>query len=215
MPYPTTAEIIAASTVPELIALTPDQQDALRITSIAAIEDYASQSFGEPFVGSVEVESVAGDVLSLPRRLRSFESITPTGADPLESDAIAITDNGARLAWRPNIVGVGYYAQALHQVSGCDYPTRFPNGFVTIVGDWGWEDPPEAIVTALRFDMEDAALADANALTATVNYARKMGLRSINQGNLAVDLGPMPTLSPRTAALVEPYVFYGRAGRLV
>jgi len=214
MAYPTTAELVAESTVGELVSLTPEQQDALRDAAITAAENYTGQAFTD-YDGEIEVEVEHGTEVYLPRRLRSFRSVTPVGGEPVDLTALRISDDGARIAWRPNIVGVGYYSQALFEVSGGDYLKEFPTGVLVIDGNWGWTNPPAAVRMALRFDMEDNALADANALTPSVNYARTMGLTRLSQGNLNVDLGPLPTLSPRVVRLLEAHVFLGRGGRLV
>ena len=205
---------MAASTVEELTSLEEAQQDALRASAIMGVEEFCQQSF-EPFEGVIEVEVDNGDEVWLPRRVRTLGSITPDGADPLDLSALALTHDGQRLLWRTNYVGVGYYEQALYEVSGGDYPKHFQRGLMSIDAEWGWGSVPEAVVLALRYDMEDMALADANALSSTVTVFRKLGLTNISQGNLRADLGVVGALSPRVVRLLEPYTFMGRGGRLV
>jgi hypothetical protein len=216
MPYPTVDEIVARSTDANLLALDSEQQEALWAVSIQAIELYTGQSFAGSADKALEVEATLADVLYLPERLTALESVIPTGGDPLETTAIAITHDGGRLKFRRNVVGVGYYQQALQEVSGYSYPTMFSEGFVTVAGTWGWEDCPPAVIGAIQWDMEESAAADANALTATVNYMRAMGIERISQGNLDLALAPRPTVSPRVQSGLDAYVFLGTpSGRLV
>ena len=212
--YPSTADLVAMSTVEDLLTLDSDRQDALRVAAISAVEEFCGQSF-EPFEGVIEVEVANGSEAWLPRRVRALLAITPDGADPLDLSALAVTHDGARLLWRTNYVGVGYYEQALYEVSGGDYPKQFQQGLIAIDADWGWESVPEPVVRALQWDMEDTAMADANALSPTVHVFRRLGLESVSQGNLRADLGTASSLSPRVRRLLEPYVFLGPGGRLV
>lgn len=213
--YPPTEDLVAASSVPELSALTSDQQDALRASAIRAVEEYTQQQF-VPYTGVITVESPGGGELWLPRRLRSLTSAYASGSDPYELDALRIAPDGYRLVWIDNVVGVGYYEQALMEVSGHDYPTKFPHASTIYVdGDWGWDGVPDDVVQAIRFDMEDQALADANALSATVHVARKLGLESIDQGNLRMQLGAVGALTPRVTRLLDRYVFAGTTGYVV
>jgi hypothetical protein len=213
MPYPTASEIADLSTNGAFLALDEDRQQLLVDSAISAIEEYTGQSFGDPFVGAIEVESVRGDALWLPRRIEVLESIAETGSDPMELDAIAITHDGARLKWRRNVVGLGYYEQALYEVSGHDYPTRFPEGFVTVTGIWGYSELPNSVLRAILYDVEDSVAADVNALTPSIEYARSMGLKSMSQGNLSFELfGERPHFSGRVAAVLDPLVFAGVGG---
>lgn len=214
MPYPPLEDIVALS--PQLEALTPEQQQALYDASILAIETYCGQSFADAVDEAIEVQTVRDDTLYLPKRLIVIESIVPLGGDPLEIAAIAITHDGARLVWKRNVVGVGYYEQALQEVSGYSYPTAFSEGWATITGTWGWVDCPVPVAQALAADMIGATYTASNDLTATVGYMRSMGIERISQGNLDLALAPMPTMSPTVAALLENFVFRGTPpGRLV
>ena len=61
MGYPTTAELVAASTVEEQTGLTDPQQDALRDSAIDAVEGFARQSFeaeGSEVVAIVKASDV-------------------------------------------------------------------------------------------------------------------------------------------------------------
>ena len=215
MAYPTVEELQALS--PALAGLTEDQVAALRITAIRSIETYTGQSFEEPHdeVKEVEVNN-PGDVLYLPERLIAWDSIAPTGADPYDNAAMVLTHNGGRMKFRRNYVGMGYYSQALYEISGEDYPTQFGYGFVEIDGTWGWEETPQAILDAIVFDAEDGFSADQNALTPTVEYARKVGITRWSQGNLNLELSARPSLSARVVGLLDDYVFLGTTeGRMV
>ena len=214
MAYPTLAQITESA--PELATLTPEQRQALYLTSIASIEKFCGQSFAGTTTKAVDVQSVRSDVLYLPERLIELDAIVPYLGDPAELSAIARTHDGARLVWKKDTVGVGYYEQALQEISGYSYPTMFPDGWVTVAGTWGWEDSPAAIDIALRQDMIGSVTTEDNALTATVNYMREMGIDSISQGNLNLNLSQMPAMAPGVSELLEDYVFLGApAGRLV
>jgi hypothetical protein len=214
--YPATADLVAASSNEALLALSTAQQDALRLSAIAAIEDWTGQDFLAEDATTREVRSHGGAELFLPKRLRSLDSITYGDAGELELDAIYLGSDNDRLIFRSGVVGIGYYEQALYEVSGGDYPKQFPIDLLNITGDWGWEDVPDAIIEAIRVDMEEQATADASALSPSVAAFRKMGLTNISQGNLRADLSPaVPTLSPRVQRLLSPYVFLGQGGRMV
>lgn len=219
--YPTTEELVTPSTVEALTGLSGAEQDALRASSIQAVEQYCGQSF-DTFSGTLEVEVRTRGQLFLPRRLRAVTSVAPYNGAPIELDAVAVSDDGSRLIFRTNVIGVGYYEQALFEVSGGDYYMGFPLGRrLLITGDWGWDAVPESVVLAMRYDMEDQALADTNAMAESVYAARKLGLKSIHQGNLSLSWdnsaggGAVPSLAPRVQRLLEPYVFLGESGHLV
>ena len=86
-----------------------------------------------------------------------------------------------------------------------------------VTGVWGWagDEYPEAISTALRFDMEDRALANAHALSDTVRSARALGLAGVNQGGLSIELGNgEPAVSTRVRRLLKDYRWSGGVGAL-
>jgi len=215
MAYPTVEELQDLS--PALAGLTDDQVAALRVTAIRSIEAYTGQSFDEPHeeVKVVEVNN-PGDTLYLPERLIEWVTIVPTGADPYDNTAMVLMHNGGRLKFKRNHVGLGYYSQALYEVSGEDYATQFDYGFVEIDGTWGWEETPQAVIDAIVWDAEDGHTADQNAMTPTIEYARKVGITSWSQGNLSFSLDARPSLSARVVGLLDDYVFLGTTeGRLV
>lgn len=217
--YPTTEALVAASQVESLTGLTEDQQDALRSSAIVAVEAFTGQVF-DLFEGEIEVTDVqCGDEVYLPRRLIEVGSITPFDGDALDLDPILLTSNGERLLWRSNVVGVGYYEQALFEVSGRDYPTKFQTGTLVVDGTWGWATVPDAVVAAIRMDMEDQALADDNAMSTTVTAMRKLGIKGWAQGNLRIEFdgtrgGAGEALTQRVQRQLAPYVFLGRLGRM-
>ena len=214
--YPVTAELVAASTVDELTSLDSDQLESMREAAIVAVESFTGQRFVYEEAVTELIESGGGYEIYLPKRLIEVTSITPYGGDPLELDAITVAaDDNDRLIFHRNVVGVGYYEQALYEVSGGDYSTVFPQGTLEVVGDWGWEECPENVITALRYDMEEQALADANALSSTVHAVRRLGLSSIGQGSLRAELITPPIVSPRVERLLHDYLWHGTGGKLV
>jgi len=214
MAYPPAAEIAEGSA--ELEALTPEQLDALYAASINAVETYCGQSFGDVYDGTHEIESARSNALYLPQRIIVLRSVIPFGGDPMDLSAIGFTHDGARLIWKKGVVGVGYYEQALQEVSDYAYADQFPDGTVIVDGEWGWENPPGAVLLSLRLDMVGVVQGEANALTATVGYMRQMGIERISQGNLDLTLTAVPTISPVVSALLDPFVFLGTPpGRLV
>lgn len=214
MAYPTTPELVGASQVAELTSLSPEQQDALRDAAIIAIESYCGQSFTE-FDGAEIVLGSGARRLDLPRRLERLDALSVQDGR-LDATSVRLSEKGDYL-WVPLNIGVGYYTQTLLELQGWDWRHRkFKyEEDVTITGLWGWADPPANVVTALRYDMEDTALADASGLSSTVHAARKLGLSSISQGNLTASLANAPGLSSRVEQLLHPYVWLGRMGAVV
>jgi hypothetical protein len=199
--YPTAEELIAESTVDELVQLTADQQEGIRAAAIVAIEDHCSQSF----TSEVETRTIDGTrkrKLYLPRRLESLTSVSAPGGSALSGIVLSDDHDFIEL---PPAAGMGYYEQTLRKVSGEAYYGL--DGKLTITGTWGWTDCPEAVKTALRFDMEEQALADTNELGSTIAAYRKLGVRSISQGNLRVTVGDEVLLSPRVIRQLARFVW--------
>jgi hypothetical protein len=213
--YPTTAELLSQSNVPELLALDEEAQESLRLAAIVSIETWTGQSFTFSQAETVDVESAGGYELYLPRRLVTLTSIAPFGADAMELSAVTVSAQKDKLVFHSRGAGMNYYEQALYEMSGGDYPIGFPAATLQITGDWGWETAPDAIQTALRFDMEEQALADSNALSPTVNAVRRLGLSDIGQGSLRATLVTPPLVSPRVERLLHDYIWMGQGGRLV
>jgi hypothetical protein len=210
MAYPTTAALVAASSVTELTDLTGPQQDGLRSAAITAVENYTGQVF-EPVTGTKVIDGSGSRELYLPARLESFTAVGIKGVG-IPITEFAISDQKHRLYFS-GAVG-NYYEQALLDGSEPKDFTYEP-GAIAITGIWGWTTCPPAIVIALRYDMEDQALADANAISPTIGAWRKLGLSSISQGNLSATFAKhAPTLTSRVLRLVEPYAWAGEIGRV-
>jgi hypothetical protein len=207
--YPTVEALVSASGVTELTALPADAQDALRSSSIAAIEEFCGQAFDLEQGVVKHIDGQGANQLFLPRRLDALTAVLINGVNVL--GAVALSDSRSRLHYTG--MGVfGYYEQAMADVSGERFPTGFDN--VTVSGDWGWPECPEPVAVALRFDMEDTARADTNQLSATVAAYRKLGIRDVSQGPLSVDVLGVPGLTPRVQQLLRPFIWQGEVGAL-
>jgi hypothetical protein len=214
MAYPTTAALVAASTNPTLRALDAAQQDGLRAASIAAIEEYTGQKF-DTVTETRVIDGSGNRELLLPARLISFTAISVNGY-LIPSADLQLRSDGGRIAWK-GAIGGNYYSRTLADLDD-DAINTFPYeaGSVSITGTWGWASPPSAVETAIRYDMEDQAEADANALSSTLTAYRRMGLRDISQGNLRASIAVTPPpISPRAASLLDPYIWQGEIGRVV
>lgn len=208
--YPSTEELISLTTVTELTDLTGDQQDVLRDAAIATIEEFCGQSFDLQHK-TVTIDGQGANVLFLPERLQETEYVAINGY-AVTLSALTLNDRRDRMHFS-SAFGLNYYEQALAEISGERFPLGFGN--VVITGDWGWVDFPDAVRSAILWDMEDTARADANVLSASVAAFRKLGLRSIDQGNLRADISGVTGLSPRVMNVLAPYVWHGSLGALV
>jgi hypothetical protein len=206
--YPTLEALIEASTI-----LTEDTVDVstLREASIAAVEEYTGQSF-DSVAGSLYVDARGGNVIFLPQRLETLTGVSYAGVTWVEPDVYLSPRHDELRIVMPGYYN--YYERTMREVSGELYP-RWPSGRVEIVGVWGWETCPEPVEVAIRYDMEDAAQADANELSPTITAFRAMGLRDISQGNLRATIGQPGLLSPRATRLLAGYQWYGPGGELV
>jgi hypothetical protein len=208
--YPPLDALLAASSVTELTAaLDQEQQAELRAAAIADVEDYCRQ----PFVAEgTEAEPVAklldgagGNTLWLPKRLAPGFELSITGSWltasevelSAERDRLSITSLGGGATW---------LTRELRRMQVGEAPAEFPTGpgLVTVTGAWGWSADEwnagelDAVETAIRFAMEDQALADATQLAPTVRSARALGLSDVNQGGLSMALRDVePGLSVR------------------
>jgi hypothetical protein len=199
--YPTVEELVAATTVDELVQLTGEQQEGIRAAAIQSVEDYCHQSFGGSVVEAREVRGTRKSRLYLPTRLESLVSVAIGGA---ALSGVTLAEDGTYVELS-RMAGTGYYEQAYEAVSG----ERFVgfDGILSITGTWGWTDCPTAVATAIRFDMEEQALADANELSNTIGAYRKLGLRNITQGNLRADIGDEVVLSAKVKRQLTKYVW--------
>lgn len=203
MGYPTTADLIAGSSVDELTSLSSEEQDALRASAIAAVEVFCRQSFDTAQADTFALDGNDLQTLYLPRRLVSFSSVTFNGTT-VETDGFQLNMARNRLSIREAGSWGTWADKALAEIDGVPR-TEFPigNSNVVITGVWGWTDDEYdaelgAVTVALRWDMEDQARVEASKLSSLVETARAQGLASISQGSLSADLSRRaPTISQR------------------
>lgn len=214
MAYPTTATLVAASTVDALTNLTTAQQDSLRDAAISAVEEFCQQSFDEFTALAKTLDGSGSKFIHLPARLATLTTLAVTNSS-LDASDVALDDDKGRMHVKPDAVPGNYYTRALRD----DTPPIFTLGFGTVVitGTWGWTSAefPGSVSSAIRKDMEDQALADASELGDTVRGFRSLGVRDVSQGNLTVAIGGAPGLSERVVRLLEPYIWPYPAGALV
>jgi hypothetical protein len=210
--YPTTEDLIADSAVTELTSLPEDEQDALREASINAIEEFCNQSFTWEPATTYKVDGGGTSVIYLPRRLVSLTAIDVPESSVSLSE-VAVNGDKDKLILSIGPASFGYYQTAIRELS-TSYPMRFTFGVgnISITGDWGWEAVPAPVKVAIRKDMEDTALADANGLSQTARAFRKMGLRDVSQGNLRASVSGAYGLSPEVMSLLDRYVWMGPIG---
>jgi hypothetical protein len=217
--YPSLKDLIDASSVTELTDLTEAQQDALRAESILAIEGYCAQSFDAEGTDKAPVERIldgnGARKIYLPKRLVSLSVLSVVGVALAASDVLLSEDHN-RLHISDEADASSWLTRAMADVTG-EREALFTAGpgTVAVSGVWGWADAefPDAIGTALRYDMEDRALAGGHALSETVRSARALGLDGVQQGGLSVDLAPgEPEVSTRVARLLVDYIWQSAAG---
>lgn len=214
--YPTTEELVSESTVTALTSLTEVEQDALRASSITAIEEFCNQSFSYEPNATYRCDGNGTGVLYLPRRAISITAITVPDSAVVLSDVLLNSD-GDRLFVSNGItdpLAHGYYSAALRSFDDVQWPMKFTfgSGNIIITGNWGWASVPNYVKIAIRKDMEDTALADANGLSQTARAFRKLGLRDVSQGNLRASVTGAWGLSPDVMALLDRYVWMGPLG---
>jgi hypothetical protein len=215
MGYPTASDLVGESQVPELTSLSTTQQNWLYEASVAAVEEYCGQKFDfQPGV-TMTLDGSGTDTLYLPKRLEVFTDITVIDSGLETADMIIGPDNDTILVKRHAYSLGNYYTRTLRDLSGA-LPLLFTWGpdTVTITGDWGWASFPDQVRTALRKDMEDTALADANMLSSTIRSYRKLGLRDIAQGNLRATIAGSPGLGDEVLMLLRPFIWRGAIGAL-
>lgn len=210
MAYPTRAELVAASQVAALTDLTDEQQDALRAAAITAVEEYTHQGFGGLEAGVTRmVDGNGRKRLKLPARLASLDALEVAGTGLGAADVVI--EDGKYLAIPEGEAIGNYYSRA---ITDTPYTAAFTQGVntVRVTGDWGWDDPPEAVVLALRYDMEDAARAQGHSLAGPVAAYAGMGVASVSQRGLSLSFRDPAVpgaqiLSPRAAARLSRYVW--------
>lgn len=210
--YPTTEEFVADSSVSELTSLGEAEQDALRTASINAVEEFCNQTFTLEMQRSYTLDGTGTGVLYLPRRILNLTDIIVPESTVSPSEVI-INERRDRLILWEGVSTTGYYQTAIRDLADA-WPVRFTFGMgnIVILGDWGWEAVPSAVKVAIRKDMEDTALADANGLSQTARAFRKMGMRDVSQGNLRAAVSGAYGLSPEVMSLLDRYVWIGQIG---
>jgi hypothetical protein len=203
--YPSLATLLAGSSSSALAALNPDEQEALRTAAILAVEAFAGQRFVAEGTDLDPVSKIVsgngGQQLQLPARLAELIDLGISGSS-LDASDVRISDDGSQLHVVPEAVPGNWYTRAIRG----NHPPYFAHGLgtVTVTGVWGWTECPAEIVTAIRWDMEDAADAEANKLAGSLRSWERMGVSSISQGPLSVTTGRgQQMLSGRAASLIE------------
>lgn len=210
MAYPTTATLVAASSVTELTSLTAPQQDALRDVATSAVERYTGQQF-TPSTDDVVIDGSGSREIFTPIRVETLTDISVKGSS-IDLTDVVLGANGDRLHFAAPSTSYAVVAMREHA-----YDTRtFRSGAGTIIlsGTFGWSVCPPAVVQALRIEMEVQAAADASALSGIVASARRLGMTNLSQGNLRAAIGDPSEISPQAARLLAPYVFVGAGGYL-
>lgn len=208
--YPSTADLVADSEVTELTSLSAVEQDALREMAIQAVERFCGQSF-TLYEGSLTVDGSGARELFAPRRIETLTDLEVKGTS-IDLTDVLVSPEGDRLHFEQYATS---YAVAAMREHWHDTRTfRAGSGTVILTGTFGWSVVPQAVVLAIRIEMEDQAQADANKLAGTVAAFRRLGLRNIAQGNLRADIGNPSDLSPRSAKLLAKYVWTGPGGYL-
>lgn len=212
--YPTRDALLAASSVLELTDATDDVADGLRAEAIVAIEAYTGQSFvAEGTVDDPVAKAIDGggsDVLYLPARLETLLTVSHNG---LALNLIDVTVAEDRLVLVSPSDG-GSWVTRVRRSAGDPGPSwTLGRSNVVVSGVWGYSQCPAAVATALRFHMEDQALANANAMAPSIRSVRALGLSSIRQGNLNASLQSTEgELSARARRQLADLVWEGGGG---
>lgn len=209
--YPSTADLVADSNVSELTTLAFAEQELLRDEAIAAIERYCGQSF-TLYEGELLIDGSGARELYAPRRIETLTGVVVKGTS-LDLTDIVISPEGDRIHFAP--YSTDYAVLAMRETAYDSRTFRAGSGTVVLTGTFGWSLVPARVVQAIRVEMEEQALADANGLAGTISAYRRLGLRNIAQGNLRADIGNPSDVSPRTARLLAGYVWIGAGGDLV
>jgi len=221
--YPSTAELVAASSNAALKGLEGSEQDGLRDEAILAIEGACRQSFTvegtkeEPVTR--KVDGTGGDLLYLPKRLVELVSLEVPGGT-ISADDVELSELRGRLSLPDPRSGTTWLTQAFAEARGLE-SLAFPSGAagVEVSGVWGWADDevPAAVAVALRYDMEDRAVANAHALADTVRSAKGLGVSGLSQGGLSMQLdGREAAVSTRVRRVLADaaLIWHGPVGAL-
>lgn len=212
MAYPTATAIVAASSGDAraaLDALDTAQLASLRDSAIVAVEEYARQSFAGASTATKVLDGHGTDRLDLPEHLEALTAASVDGVS-LGIDEFALDEAGSFLTILAR-GGGNAYTRLMGTLDPDWDPARrgftLGRGTVSLTGTWGWTTCPTNVALALRFDMEDNALADSHALAASIHAYRALGLRDIRQGNLSATVQDTPGISARVARMLRPYVW--------
>lgn len=210
--YPPVEDVVAGSDVDALTTLPSEDQWSLYESSRLTVEEFCCQTFNYDPGTSRNLDGTGTKALYLPLRLDTLTSMVADGS-ALEVGDVELSANHDRLLVRSAALQANYYTQTIREIEG-NLPLAFPYGAgnVTVGGNWGWSEFPEAVLRAIRRDMEDTALADQNALSHSIRAFRKLGLRDVSQGNLRADIAGAWGLSPEVMLLLVPYVWEGPVG---
>lgn len=212
--YPAVGDVIAQVTGEArayLDGLDPAQQDSLYAIALQDIESYTGQTFGGLSVETIALLGSGSDTLNLPKRLDSAQAVWIDDA-PLDVTEYVVEDpmNGVLRLTRPP--GSNYYERAMRDLLGP--PTALWRGSVRVEGTWGWAAVPQAVLTSIRLTLEDVALAEGNELAAAIRAYERLGVKSIRQGPLSIDLAGSAPVSDRVARHLSGYVWITSVGVL-
>lgn len=210
--YPSPSELVAESVVEALTGLAYEYQEAIWLAAKLAVEEYTGQQFTFEEGVTKLIDGRGGRTLYLPKRLETLTSLEVSGSG-LDQTQVSLSEKQDALNVTASASFGNYYERALWEIQGLSTPCfTYGVGTVTVVGDWGWEEFPLAIRNAMRYDMEDQALADTNSLMDTIRAYQKMGIRDASQGGLAFSVTAAAGLSDRVRTLLDGYVYQGAVG---
>lgn len=208
--YPTTAQLVALSSVAELTTLSEAEQDSLRDMAINAVERFTGQQF-TPYVGDLAIDGTGGREVYSPKRIEELTAITVKGTS-IDLTDVVVNDKRDRLYFAP--LSTSYAVAAMRERAWDSREFRSGAGTVILTGSFGWSAVPSLVVAAILKEMEAQALADASQLSGIVASARRLGLQNIAQGNLRAQIGDPSAISPDAARLLANYIWIGPGGYL-
>lgn len=213
--YPSTGELVDDSSVSALLDLPYESQYALWLSAVSSIEEYTGQTFDFEPAATKAFDGSGDRFVYLPKRLEALTDLQVSYSSLAAAD-VELNEDKTKLVVSSNAGIRNYYERAIVRVQ--DNPSLlFTAGTasVRVTGDWGWSVFPEPVREALRLDMEDQALADANALSDSLRAYQKLGMRDVRQGNLSATVTAVSGLSDRVRHLLDPYVWRGRVGAVI
>ena len=158
-------------------------------------------------------------MLYLPKRLVELVSIEVSGG-VISADDVEVSEKRDRLSLPDPRSGTTWLTQAFAEARGLEN-RAFPSGpaAVEVSGVWGWADDevPAAAAVALRYDMEDRAVANAHSLADTVRSAKGLGVSGLSQGSLSMQFdGREAAVSTRVRRVLADakLIWHGPVGAL-